>query len=146
MVRTILAAFAILAFANAANAELIRKPSPYSVPETLDRLEKILKAKGLTIFARIDHAAGGKRVGLELRPTTLLIFGNPKVGTKLMQAEQTMGLTLPLKVLAWKDGKGKVWLGYDAPVAAGKQRGLDHPILNKVAGALDKLTNAALKQ
>jgi len=130
-----------------ANAELIKKASPVDVAATLDNLEKVLASKGLTIFARIDHTAGADKVGLELRPTQVLIFGNPQVGTKLMQAEQTMGLTLPLKALAWQDAEGKTWLGYDAPATLAVARGLpaDHPVIVKVTGALDKLTGAALK-
>jgi len=84
--------------------------SHHSVKDTIDRLEASLKAKGITVFARIDHAAGAKSVDLPLRPTELIIFGNPKAGTPLMQATQTIGLDLPLKALAWQDASGKVWL------------------------------------
>lgn len=92
---------------------LVTVASKHSVKDSLDRLEAALRAKGVTIFARIDHAAGAASVGLPLRPTELIIFGNPKAGTPLMQANQTAGLDLPLKVLAWEDGAGKVWLTYN---------------------------------
>jgi uncharacterized protein (DUF302 family) len=91
---------------------LITIPSNYSARQTLDRLETALRAAGVTIFARIDHAAGAAAVGLALRPTEVLIFGNPKGGTPLMQAEQTIGLDLPLRVLAWEDEAGNASLTY----------------------------------
>src|SRR5262249_56845935 len=83
--------------------------------ETMDRLEAAVKAKGLTIFARIDHAAGAAEVGLSLRPTAVLIFGNAKAGTPLMQSNQTTGIDLPLKALVWQDESGKTWLSYNDP-------------------------------
>ena len=89
---------------------LITIATNHSVKQTLDRLEASLKAKAITVVARIDHAAGAKSVGMDLRPTELLIFGNPKAGTPLMQANQTIGLDLPLKVLAWQDTETKVWV------------------------------------
>lgn len=95
---------------------LITVSSAHGVKETIDRFENDMKSKGMTIFARIDHAAGAKAVGLTLRPTELLIFGNAKAGTPLMQSHQTLGIDLPLKVLAWEDAAGKVWLSYNEPV------------------------------
>jgi uncharacterized protein (DUF302 family) len=92
---------------------LITVPSNYSVKETLDRLEAALKAAGITIFARIDHAGGATSVGLALRPTEVLIFGNPKGGTPLMQSNQMVGLDLPLRVLAWEDDAGNCNLTYN---------------------------------
>jgi uncharacterized protein (DUF302 family) len=91
---------------------LVTIASNYSVEETLDRLEVDLKAKNITVFVRIDHAAGAASVAMPLTPTELLIFGNPKSGTFLMQSKQTIGIDLPLKVLAWQDAGGKVWLTY----------------------------------
>jgi uncharacterized protein (DUF302 family) len=87
----------------------------HPVKEAIDRLEAALRAKGVTVFARDDHAAGAASVDLKLRPTEVLIFGNPKAGTPLMQANQTIGLDLPLKILAWEDAEGKVWLTYNDP-------------------------------
>ncbi len=92
---------------------LITIPSNYSTQQTLDRLEAALRKAGITIFARIDHAAGAGSVGLALRPTQVLIFGNPKAGTPLMQADQRIGLDLPLRVLAWEDEAGNANLTYD---------------------------------
>lgn len=92
---------------------LITVSSAHGVKETIDRFENDMKSKGMTIFARIDHAAGAEAVGLTLRPTELLIFGNAKAGTPLMQSHQTLGIDLPLKVLAWEDAAGKVWLSYN---------------------------------
>ena len=83
--------------------------------ETMDRLAAEVKAKGLTVFARIDHAAGAAEVGMQLRPTELLIFGNARGGTPLMQANQLAGIDLPLKALVYQDAAGKVWLSYNAP-------------------------------
>lgn len=90
-------------------------PSIHSAKETMDRLEADVRAKGMTVFARIDHAAGAKEAGLPLRPTEVLIFGNAKGGTPLMQALQTTGIDLPLKALVWEDAGGKVWLSYNEP-------------------------------
>ena len=94
---------------------LITLPSVHGVKESIDRLEADVKSKGMTVFARIDHAAGAQAAGLTLRPTELLIFGNAKAGTPLMQSHQTIGIDLPLKVLAWQDAAGKVWMSYNEP-------------------------------
>jgi uncharacterized protein (DUF302 family) len=92
---------------------LIALPSSFGPKETMDRLETEVKAKGLTVFARIDHAAGAAEVGMPLRPTELLIFGNAKGGTPLMQANQAVGIDLPLKALVYEDAAGKVWLAHN---------------------------------
>jgi uncharacterized protein (DUF302 family) len=94
---------------------LITLPSAHGAKETMDRLVAAVKAKGLTVFGRIDHAAGAKEVDMPLRPTELLIFGNARGGTPLMQADQTIGIDLPLKALVWEDAGGKVWLTYNEP-------------------------------
>ena len=149
MTRTIFFVAALLAMAAAtAQAELVRKQSPHSVAETIDRLEVALKEKGLTIFNRIDHAAGAKRVNQELRPTVLIIFGSPAVGTPLMQTQQTMGLALPLKVLSWEDADGKVWLAYEAPADIAAAYGIpnDNPVVKRIARALAGFTDAAVKK
>src|SRR6516225_1827663 len=90
----------------------------------MDRLEAEIKAKGITVFARIDHAAGAAQAGLSLRPTEVLIFGNAKAGTPLMQSNQTIGIDLPLKALVWQDADGKVWLSYNAPSWLAQRHGL----------------------
>ena len=97
---------------NVANG-IISQPSPYPVPETIDRLTAVLQAKGITIFARIDQQVEAEKVGLNLPPTQLLLFGNSQAGTPLMVAEPTIALDLPLKVLAWEAADGKVWLSYN---------------------------------
>ena len=91
--------------------------------ETMDRLETQVKARGMSVFARIDHAAGAATIGVQLRPTEVLIFGNPTGGTPLMQAAQTIGLDLPLKALVWQDADGKTWLAYNDPNWLAKRHG-----------------------
>jgi uncharacterized protein (DUF302 family) len=139
---------AVVALAGAACADIVKIESPHTVKVTMDRLESIVTEKKFKVLARIDHGAGAKSVDLELRPTELLIFGNPAGGTPIMQAEQTMGLSLPLKVLAWQDAEGKVWLGYDAPASEFAERGLpaDHPAVQKLTDALQGMTGAAVKK
>jgi uncharacterized protein (DUF302 family) len=92
--------------------------------QTMDRLEAEIKAKGLTVFARIDHAAGAAQVGLALRPTEVLIFGNARGGTPLMQSSQTAGIDLPLKCLVWQDEASKTWLSYNDPAWIAHRHGL----------------------
>jgi uncharacterized protein (DUF302 family) len=96
--------------------------------DTMNRLEAAVKAKGMTVFARIDHAAGAAEVGLPLRPTELLVFGNAKAGTPLMQSVQTMGMDLPLKALVWQDAAGATWLSYNDPGWLAKRHGLGHAV------------------
>ena len=93
-------------------ADLVTLSSAHGATETVERLTALLARKGIELFAHIDHAAAARKVGLTLRPTQVLIFGNPQAGTPLMQGRQTMGLDLPLRVLVWEDGEGKVWLTY----------------------------------
>jgi uncharacterized protein (DUF302 family) len=92
---------------------LISLKNSHDVKATMDRLEKLVKEKGLTIFARVDHAAGAAKIGKRLRPTELLIFGNPQGGTPFMECQQTVGIDLPLKALIWEDASGQVWLAYN---------------------------------
>ena len=98
--------------------------SAHPVKETIDRLEAAVKAKGMTVFARVDHAKGAHDVGLELRPTELLIFGAARGGTPLMQAQQSIGIDLPLKALAWEDAAGKVWLSCNDPTWLATRHGV----------------------
>jgi uncharacterized protein (DUF302 family) len=95
-----------------ADADLVTLPSAHGATETVERLKALLRQKGIELFAHVDHAAAAREVGLGLRPTQVLIFGNPKAGTPLMQARQTVGLDLPLRALVWEDEAGKVWLTY----------------------------------
>ena len=149
MYRYILVLFVSMFLAASVNASdgLISQKCNNSVDVTLDRLESILTEKGLTVFARIDHSAGAKKVGLELRPTKLLIFGNPKIGTLMMQSNQAAAIDLPMKALAWEDEKGQVWLTYNDPAYIAKRHNIKDraKIVAKMTGALDKLTNVATK-
>jgi uncharacterized protein (DUF302 family) len=125
---------------------LITLRSRGSVKATIDRLEAALKGAAVGVFARIDHAAGAASVGMPLRPTEVLIFGNPKAGTPLMQANQTIGLDLPLRVLAWEDAVGDVWVSYNDPVWLAGRHGLGEtaaPPVQALATALAKFVEAA---
>jgi uncharacterized protein (DUF302 family) len=95
-----------------ADTDLVALPSAHDTASTVERLKGLLARKGIELFAHVDHAAGARSVGLSLRPTQLLIFGNPRAGTPLMQSRQAIGLDLPLRVLIWEDEAGKVWLTY----------------------------------
>jgi uncharacterized protein (DUF302 family) len=109
---------------SVADNGLVSVQSRVSARETVDRLVAALAARKLTIFARVDHAAGAASVGLPLRPTEVVIFGNPQGGTALMQDRQTAGIDLPLKALVWQDSDGKVWLGYNDPAWIAQRHGL----------------------
>ena len=111
--------------------------SPHGAAETMARLEEEIRARGMTVFARIDHSALAKEAGLELRPTEVILFGNPKGGTPLMQASQTMGIDLPLKALVWEDASGKTQISYNEPQWLAQRHGA-----GGVAGAIGKLTEA----
>ena len=118
--------------------------SGFGPQDTVRRLEAAVKAKGMTIFARIDHAAGAEEVRLALRPTELLIFGSAKAGTPIMQSAQTIGIDLPLKALVWQDASGNTWLSYNDPGWLAKRHG--HPVdatVSAMAGALDALARAS---
>jgi uncharacterized protein (DUF302 family) len=107
---------------------LVTISSAHNVQETADRVETVVKAKGLTVFARVDHAAGAKEIGLLLAPTLLLIFSNARGGTPLMQANQQVGIDLSLKMLAWQDSAGKAWLSYNDPHWIARRHGLGHEV------------------
>ncbi len=128
-----------------AGSDFITKKSSNSVAVSMDRLENALKLKGVGIVARVDHAAAAQKADLKLRPTQVLIFGNPKLGTPLMHSNQQIGLDLPLKVLAWEDAKGQAWLTYEKPDEMGERHGVKEPaeILKKMAGVLDAVTTEA---
>jgi len=134
-------------FSSIALAEsgLVSVRSNHSVTETGNRLESILKEKGMKIVARINHAAGAASVDLKLRPTELLIFGNPKVGTPLMQCEQTVAIDLPQKMLIWEDESGEVWLTYNDPGYLADRHGIQgcEENIQKVKGALANFARAA---
>jgi uncharacterized protein (DUF302 family) len=113
---------------------LITHPSPYSVVETLDRLEAILQSKNITVFARVDHSGEAAKVGLSMPPTQLLIFGNPKGGTPIMLAVPLSAIDLPLKALAWQDADGKVWVSIDDPRYLQSRYDLSDEVLKPIAG------------
>lgn len=124
---------AVLLAASVANAAdgLVSIKSPHGPKETMDRLEGTVKQRGLSVFARIDHAAGAGKIGKSLRPTELLIFGNPKGGTPFMECAQSVGIDLPLKALVWQDAENQVWLSYNDPEYLAKR----HHVANCQAAA-----------
>jgi uncharacterized protein (DUF302 family) len=130
-----------------AENSMITKQSSHSVGVTLDRLEAGLKEKGIAVVARVDHAAAAKNLDMALKPTQVLIFANPKLGTPLMQSNPKIGLDLPLKALAWEDAAGVVWLGYTAPadLAARYQISDRAEVVQKMTAVLDALTTQATK-
>jgi uncharacterized protein (DUF302 family) len=125
---------------------LITIRSSYGPEETMNRFEAEVLASGMTVFAHIDHAAGAAAVGLPLRPTDLLIFGNAKGGTPLMQQVQTIGIDLPLKALVWQDASGTTWLSYNDPASAAQRHGLDDTAkatINAMTSALEAIADKA---
>src|SRR5207302_6608225 len=114
---------------------LIHIRSPYSVQETLKRLESALQAKSLTVFARIDHSGEAQKIGLQMRPTQLVIFGSPKAGTPLMVASPTLAIDLPLKALAWEDADGTVWLSYNSPEYLKQRHNVPDALIENITGA-----------
>jgi uncharacterized protein (DUF302 family) len=118
---------------SAADNGIVNKPSNHSVDETVDKLKSILQAKGITLFALIDHSGEAEKVGMKMHPTKLLIFGNPKGGTPLMLAAPSIAIDLPLKILVWEDGQGKVWLSYNSSEYLAKRHGLPQNLLPNIA-------------
>jgi uncharacterized protein (DUF302 family) len=119
--------------------------SVFGPRETMDRLEAEIRSKGLTIFAKIDHAGGAAEVGLKLRPTELIIFGNARGGTPLMQSAQTVGIDLPLKALVWQDAAGKTWISYNEPNWIAHRHGVAdaEPAVSKMTDLLSAITTTA---
>ena len=140
----IAAAFAATTTVSA-DAGMITKTSANSVAITIDKLAAAVEKAGAKVLARIDHARGAASVDAELRPTQMLMFGNPKLGTPAMQAGQSIGLDLPLRVVAWETEDGTVMVGYHDPADVAALHGLpaDHPTIAKMSGALGKLTGVA---
>lgn len=138
--------FAASSVVSAADG-LITIKSDHSQAETLKRLEQSLKAKGMTVFARIDHTAGARKVDMALRPTVVMIFGNPKGGTPFMQCAQTVGIDLPLKALVWKDASGQVWFSYNDPAyLAARHKVPECPVIEKLSKVLEGVAREATKQ
>lgn len=124
---------------------VIHIKSMHSVTATVDKLESALKNKGMTIFKRVSHSGGAAKVGLELRPTELLIFGNPKVGTPLMQCQQLAALDLPQKALVYEDANGQVWFAYNDPEYIANRHNITgcDDVVNKISKALFNFSRAA---
>ncbi len=136
---------ALAAPARAADG-LVEVRSAHSVKDTADRLETAAKARNLVIFLRVDHAAGAQKVGRTLRPTELVVFGNPQGGTPLMECAQSAGIDLPLKALVWQDASGQVWLGYNDPEYLAQRHGVAAcPVVPNLRKALEGLAAEAVK-
>jgi uncharacterized protein (DUF302 family) len=118
--------------------------SPYSVLETLKRVESVLQEKGLTIFCRIDHSGEAEKVGLKMHPTQLILFGSPKAGTPVMVASPTIAIDLPLKALVWEDAGGKVWVSYNNPEYLQQRHNVPTDLVKNI-GAAGTLLQMAVK-
>jgi uncharacterized protein (DUF302 family) len=124
---------------------LVAIKSPHSAKDTMNRLEDAAKQRGLNVFARIDHAAGAAKVGKSLRPTEVLIFGNPQGGTPFMECAQSVGIDLPLKALVWEDASSQVWVGYNDPVYLAHRHGVAQcPVVENLRNALAGIAEAAV--
>ena len=131
-----------------ATGGLINIRSAHDPEVTMNRFEAEVKGRNMTVFARIDHAAGAAATGLQLRPTDLLIFGNAKAGTPLMQQVQTTGIDLPLKALVWQDASGATWLSYNEPNCVAQRHGLDETgnvTIKAMSGTLNAITEKATR-
>jgi uncharacterized protein (DUF302 family) len=124
---------------------LIKMKSMHSVTVTIDRLANIVKKKGITVALRWNHSAKANKLGIKMRPTELLIFGNPKLGSYIMTSEQTAAIDMPLKAIAWKDAKGQVWLGYNDPAYIAKRHHITDrdKVVAKISKALAAMTAKA---
>ncbi|RUM93293.1 MAG: DUF302 domain-containing protein [Thiomicrospira sp.] len=123
---------------------LISIKSPYSVNQTMQKLETAVKENGLKVFIKVNHTAGAKSVGQTLRPTSVLIFGNPKGGTPFMRCAQTIGIDMPLKALVWKDQKAHVWLSYNDPAYIAKRHQAENcPAVEKISTVLNRISRTA---
>ncbi len=137
--------FLAVSFVQAADG-LIKVKSPHTTKATMDKFEEIVASKGLSVFARVDHSAGAKSVGKALRPTEVLVFGNPQGGTPLMQCVQTLGIDLPLKALVWEDASSQVWLGYnDLAYLAERHAVKECPAVEKLSKALAAFAAATVE-
>jgi uncharacterized protein (DUF302 family) len=138
------ALMAILSAAHAAEG-LVELKSPHGAKATMDKLEELVKQRGLNVFARIDHAAGAAKVGKSLRATEVLIFGNPQGGTPFMECAQSIGIDLPLKALVWEDSSGQVWLAYNDPAYLARRHAVPKcPAVDSLTKALSGLAQAAV--
>lgn len=113
---------------------IVDRPSNHTLDETVERVQSIVRARGLTLFALVDHSGEAARVGMTMPPTKLLIFGNPRTGTPLMLAAPSVALDLPLKILVWQDAEGNAWLSYNSPAYLQRRHGLPAELLSNLAG------------
>lgn len=146
--RTLLLAISLLllmAFSANAAEGMVDVASSFGVKETGDRLESVLNEKGMTIFKRVKHSEAAEKVGVELRETELIIFGNPKVGSPLMRCQQSVAIDLPQKALIWKDSDGKTWISYNDPRYLEKRHDISNceEVIAKIEKALAGITKAA---
>jgi uncharacterized protein (DUF302 family) len=125
------------------NKGIVDLPSGHTVDETVERLSDLLQSKGVTLFALVDHSGEAEKVGMKMNPTKLLIFGSPKAGTPLMLASPSAAIDLPLKLLVWEDGQGKVWISYNSPEYLMERHGLPQELLKNIAVVEMIATNAA---
>ena len=119
--------------APAAADGIISKPSNHSVEQTVEKLKSILQSTGVTLFALVDHSGEAEKAGMKMRPTKLLIFGSPKAGTPLMLATPSIAIDLPLKILVWEDGQGKVWVSYNSSRYLKDRHGLPEELMQNIA-------------
>jgi uncharacterized protein (DUF302 family) len=122
---------------------IIEKLSSNSVDRTVEKLKNILQSKGVTLFALVDHSGEAEKAGMKMLPTKLLIFGSPKAGTPLMLAAPSIAIDLPLKILVWEDGQGKVWVSYNSPDYLRERHGLPQDLLQNIAVVETLAANAA---
>jgi uncharacterized protein (DUF302 family) len=128
--------------ASAGDVGLINVASKYSVPETIERLQSVVKSHGLTVFALINFGGDAEKVGLAMQPAQLLIFGNPKAGTPLMIASPSIAIDLPLKALAWEDSNGRVWLSYNKPEYLQQRHRLPDDLVKNISGIKELVEKA----
>lgn len=145
MTRLAMLGFALCLSATSAFAETLRIPSRVPVADAISNMTAAIESAGARVFTTVDYQAGSKRVGNTLRPTTVIIFGSPKIGADALTIGQTMGLYLPLRVLAYEDATGDVWLIYEDPAAEAAKHGIpaDHPAIAMMQKALQRITKAA---
>lgn len=123
---------------------IIDRPSTHSVDQTVDRLKTILEAKGVTLFAFVDHSGEAEKVGMKMPPTKLLVFGSPKAGTPIMLAAPSIAIDFPLKILVWEDQQGKVWVSYNSPEYLKERHGVPQELLPNIAVVETLAANAAV--
>jgi len=132
----------------AAQDGMIKLQSPHDVATTLDKLTSVLESKGMSVFGRVNHASNAEGAGMSLRPTEVLIFGNPKIGTPLMLCSQSVAIDLPQKMLAWEDEAGEIWLGWNDPTHLKTRHAIEgcDEVLEKVTAALSNFAKAAVSE